>query len=331
MIELALCPFIREANYAIRSPWLLPDRRLLDYLLVFVDRGTCRFVVDDRPYVLGPGQVFLVQPGDRLTLEGLTDTVTPYVHCDVVDQPGRDKRFSPGPGFLDLNSYRHLVQPRLDDLLGVSLPSLIEVPDPMAFRDQLVTCIGLWQTGTTFNRMEAHVILAALFVKMLRAHLADETVMPQLPSSLHVLDTFLLQRLHEEITVQRMADHVGFSTSHLTRLCRLHWHQSPHQHLMHLRLQHSLLLLQNVDLSITRIARYCGFADTQHFVHVFRRHFGTTPTHMRQAASAGPSRGWPDGIAVNGHATPPSRAAVVPLRERSGSVAMNTRGGAYAG
>lgn len=330
MIDLALCPYIREANYAVRSPWALPDRRLLDYLLVVVDRGCCRFIVEDRPYMLGPGQVFLVQPGDRLTLEGLTDTVTPYVHCDVVDQPGRDERFSPGPGFLDLTSYRHLVQPRLDDLLQVSLPSIIEVPDPMAFRDQLVTCIGLWQTGTTFNRMEAHVILAALFVKILRAHLADEVVTPQLPSSLQVLDTFLLQRLHENITVQRMADHVGFSASHLTRLCRLHWHQAPHQHLMHLRLQHSLLLLQNVDLSITRIARYCGFADTQHFVHVFRRHFGNTPTQLRLAASSGLSREQAEGNRVEGPVERSPLAAVVPMLQRRRSVAAGVQGGARA-
>lgn len=287
MIDLPLCPFIREADYAIRPPWIMPDRRLLDYLVVVVERGACRFVVEDRPYLLGPGQVFLAQPGDRLTLEGLTDTITPYVHCDIVDQAGRDERFSPGPGFLDLAPYRHLVQPRLNDVLHVTLPSVVVPPSPNAFRDQLVTCIGLWQTGTALNRLEAHVLLAALFVKMLRAHLTDEPVKPHVPSSLQRLDTFLHQRLHEHITVQMMADVVSFSVPHLTRLCRLHWHQTPHQHLLHLRLQHSQLLLQNIDLSIPRIARYCGFADTQHFVHVFRKHVGMTPTQARVTASAG--------------------------------------------
>lgn len=290
MIDLPLCPFIREADYAVRSPWVLPDRRLLDYLLVVVERGTCRFIVEDRPFLLEPGQVFLAQPGDRLTLEGLTDTITPYVHCDIVDQAGRDKRFSPGPGFLDLAPYRQLVQPRLTDLLHVSLPSVIVLPSPNAFRDQLVTCIGLWQTGTALNRMEAHVLLAALFVAILRTELTDEPVKPHVPSPLQRLDTFLRQRLHERITVQMMADVVSFSVPHLTRLCRLHWHQTPHQHLLHLRLQHSMLLLQNVDLSIPQIARYCGFADTQHYVHVFRQHVGMTPTQARLAAASGLER-----------------------------------------
>jgi AraC-like ligand binding domain len=80
MLDLSLCPYIREASYAIREPFFFPDRRLLDYLLVVVERGACRFVVEDRPYLLGPDQVFLAQPGDRITLQGITDTVTPHTH-----------------------------------------------------------------------------------------------------------------------------------------------------------------------------------------------------------------------------------------------------------
>lgn len=316
MIDLPLCPYVREASYAIRSPWILPDRRLLDYLLVVVERGTCRFVIEDRPFLLGPGQIFLAQPGDRVTLEGLTDTVTPYVHCDIVDQPGREERFSPGPGFLDLAPYRHLVQPRLDDLLHAKMPAIIELPDPIAFRDQLVTCIGLWQKGTALNRMEAHALLASLLVKILRAHLPDEPVASQVPSILQHLEGFLRHGLHEQITLQMMAEQVGFSIPHMIRLCRLHWQQTPHQRLLYLRLQHSLLLLQNVDLTIAQIARYCGFADTQHFVHVFRKHFNLTPTQARTTAAACPVRGLVTDPAAR---TAPWRCPITPMASRAGS------------
>ncbi len=303
MFDLPLCPFIREASYAIRPPVVLPDRRLLDYLLLVVERGTCRFVVEDRPYLLGPGQVFLAQPGDRITLEGVTDTTTPYVHCDIVRQPGREERFSPGPGFLDLSPYRHLVQPRLDDLLHTPMPSIVEPPDPLAFHDQLVTCIGLWQSGTSFNRMEAHALLAGLFVTIMRAHLADEPVTPRMPTTLQHLDGFLRHHLEDQISVQTMAKQVGFSVPHLTRLCRQQWNQTPHQRLLFLRLQHSQLLLQNVDLSVSEIARYCGFADTQHFVHVFRKRFQVTPTQARAAACTSSVR---TADAVMPWMTPPS-------------------------
>jgi AraC-like DNA-binding protein len=316
MIDLPLCPFIREAQYAVRSPWILPDRRLLDYLLVVVESGTCRFVVEDRPYMLGPGQVFLVQPGDRLTLEGITETITPYLHCDIVSQPGREERFSPGPGFLDLTPYRHLVQPRLDDLFEVQFPSLIEPADRLAFRDQLVTCIGLWRSGTALNRMEAHTILAGLLIQVLRAHLTDEPVTSQTPSILEHLDGFLRHHLNDQITLKMMADQVGFSVPHVIRLCRRHWRQTPHQRLLQIRLQHSLLLLRNVDLTIAQIGHYCGFADTQHFVHVFRKHFRATPSQVRAAAPTGPIMERPEDTHRDGYgAVPPALAppSVAPM------------------
>ena len=39
-------PYIREADFAIRKPWYTPPRRLLDYLLLYVQEGECQ--VDGR-------------------------------------------------------------------------------------------------------------------------------------------------------------------------------------------------------------------------------------------------------------------------------------------
>jgi AraC-like DNA-binding protein len=281
MIDEPLCPFIREADNDIRPPWTSPDRRLLDYLLVAVERGRCRFVVEDHEYFLGSNQVFLVQPGDCVSLEGLTATVTPYVHCDIFARPGREERFSPGPGFLDLAPYQHLVQPRLSDILHTPLSPLIDLPDPQLFHNQLVTCVRLWQTDTQLNRMEAHALLGDLLVTVLRSYLPDEPT-THIPSALLRLDTFLRRNLHEPITVEAMASQAGLSAPHLTRQCRHYWQQSPHQLLLHLRLEHALRLLPNPDLSISQIAHYCGFADVQHFGHVFRRRYGCTPTKARR-------------------------------------------------
>jgi AraC-like DNA-binding protein len=156
--------------------------------------------------------------------------------------------------------------------------------------------------------MEAHALLATLLIKILRVHLADEPIELHVPSSLQVLDAFLRHRVHERITVRMMADHVGLSMPHLTRLCRMHWHQTPHQRLLHLRLQHALLLLHNVDLRMAQVARYCGFADTQHFVRVFRKHLGLTPSQARMEASISSSRVQPAAL--------PSAGGIVPQRCR---------------
>jgi hypothetical protein len=39
MFPEPVIPYIREADFAVRKPWYTPPRRLLDYLLLFVQEG----------------------------------------------------------------------------------------------------------------------------------------------------------------------------------------------------------------------------------------------------------------------------------------------------
>jgi hypothetical protein len=42
-------PFIRESDFAVRKPWNVARRRLLDYLLFFVQEGHCAVECNGRP------------------------------------------------------------------------------------------------------------------------------------------------------------------------------------------------------------------------------------------------------------------------------------------
>ena len=44
-----IVPFIREGDFAVRAPWSVAARRLLDYLLVYIQEGECLFQVDGAP------------------------------------------------------------------------------------------------------------------------------------------------------------------------------------------------------------------------------------------------------------------------------------------
>ncbi|MBW7459838.1 AraC family ligand binding domain-containing protein, partial [Paenibacillus sepulcri] len=98
-------PYIRNSEYAIRRPWDYPERRLLDYLLIYIQEGICQITVDRRVYRFEAGQFCLVQPGSLVVLEGLTDTITPYAHLDVFYNPERERSFATRPGQLDLSAY----------------------------------------------------------------------------------------------------------------------------------------------------------------------------------------------------------------------------------
>ena len=52
-------PYIREADFAIRRPWYTPPRRLLDYLLLYVQEGECQVVVEGDELLLSSGDFCL--------------------------------------------------------------------------------------------------------------------------------------------------------------------------------------------------------------------------------------------------------------------------------
>jgi hypothetical protein len=73
-------PSIREADFAIRTPWYTLPRRLLDYLLLYVQEGECQVMVEDEEHLLGSGDFCLIQSNTHHSLRGVTATITPYVH-----------------------------------------------------------------------------------------------------------------------------------------------------------------------------------------------------------------------------------------------------------
>ena len=56
---------------------------------------------------------------------------------------------------------------------------------------------------------------------------------------------------------------------------------SPHQYLIHLRVQRAQELLLGSDRSLAQIAEQCGFADVHHFSKTFKRVFGAPPGAYR--------------------------------------------------
>jgi AraC family transcriptional regulator len=83
---------------------------------------------------------------------------------------------------------------------------------------------------------------------------------------------------------KEMAARAGMSVSHFSNLFSRQRGLSPHQYLVHCRLQHARKLLLTGEHSIAEVACESGFADQAHFTRHFRRAYGTTPLVFRHTA-----------------------------------------------
>ena len=277
MLPAPVAPYIREADFAIRKTWYTPPRRLLDYLLLFVQAGDCEVDVEGRQLLLSDGDLCLIQPDTLHTLRGRADTITPYLHLDIFFNPRREEGFPTRGGQVSLSSHAHLVQPRLKDLDWLDVPVRLSPINPVQFRSTLLKAVEAWQSGDVLSRLDANHLAMSLVLSLFRQHGRAPGIGVRRSHSLSWVPAYLSFNIGEPLSVAQMARRANLSPSRFSAVFRQHFGLSPHQYLVRLRIEHAQSLLTTTDLPLRAIASSCGFADEHHFSKAFKRIVGVSP------------------------------------------------------
>lgn len=278
-------PYIRNSDFAIRLPWHMPIRRLLDYLLIYVQEGSCLIHVDGVQHTFESGQFCLIQPNSVHTLQGTTNTITPYAHLDIFYNPLRELSFPTGAGQLDLSAYQTLMQPRLNDLQGLHVPVRLNPAHPIQFRDTLLRMVQCWLDRDSLSQLEAQCLASELVLAILKQYAPTSRQSTSNTQTLNWITSFMSFHLSEPLTIAEMARRANLSPSRFSAVFRQTFGVPPHQYLLQLRLQHSEELLRTTTLTLSEIAVYCGFADVHHFSKVFKQARGIPPGEFRERNS----------------------------------------------
>jgi AraC-like DNA-binding protein len=282
--ERPIVPYIRESDYAVRQPgWTVPNRKLLDYLLIYIQEGSCQIEVAGRLYEFQEGDFCLIQPETLCALKGITRTITPFAHFDLFYHPLREQSFPTKPGQIDLSEYQHLVQPRLNDFMNISIPVQFKPTHRSVHKESLLKMVGLWQNGDVISQMEANHLLEDLIIGLLKEYSdlkqEDHSLKPQ---SLNWITSYFFSHLSESVSLNDMAKRARLSPSRFSVLFKEKFGVSPHQYFLHLRIQHAQELLKQEDYTMEDITQFCGFSDVPHFSNAFKKISGVTPGQFRK-------------------------------------------------
>lgn len=286
-----LVPRIREADFAVRRPWVVAERILSDFLLVHVQEGRCLFTVNGEETEYTAGDFCLIQPGDRLELRGITNTVTPFAHLDLFVSERSDRSwvspvppgpFPPVPPSTQA-SWPRPAQPRLTTV-GVQMPTKFQPTDPQHFRLTMHRMISVWQSGDFASRLEAQQLATELVVALVRQFGKVRSWEAHSAHTLEWLAAYLSFRLSDPLSVEDMARRAHLSPSQFTRVFRENFGTTPYRYLLDLRVHQVRQLLVNTKLPHKKIAEYCGFADEHHLSKVFKRVTGQSPGAYRRGA-----------------------------------------------
>ncbi|BBH21731.1 hypothetical protein Back11_30760 [Paenibacillus baekrokdamisoli] len=282
MAKHPIVPFIREGDFAVRNPWILPERRLLDYLLVYFQEGECMFRVDDVDYEFRVGDFCLIQPSSLIRLEGRTNTITPFVHMDLFYDSYREERFPTKGGQIDLSAYAHLMQTKLNDLNGIQIPVKLRPKQPIALRDTFLRLVECWQYRDPLMQLRAQSLATEVILTILEDHTDLRTTEKAAPQPLNWITSFISFRLSEPLSIHEMARRAHLSPSRFSAKFREQFGTAPHQYLLNLRIHHARELLITSELRMNEIADYCGFADIHHFAKAFKKQVGIAPGAYRK-------------------------------------------------
>lgn len=92
---------------------------------------------------------------------------------------------------------------------------------------------------------------------------------------------FIREHLQDDLAVEDIADQVGLSTSHFSRIFREETGNTFVEYLTSVRLEHAKELLEKTDLKMFEISKLSGFQNQSYFSLLFKNMYGITPKGHR--------------------------------------------------
>jgi len=107
------------------------------------------------------------------------------------------------------------------------------------------------------------------------------------PARLRKVVELVHAEMERDLSLDQMADVTGLSVTHFSEMFRQSTGQTPHQFVLHRRVERAKELLRAAEMRVLDVAVACGFKSQQHFARVFRSMCGASPTQYRQEFAHG--------------------------------------------
>lgn len=264
---------------AYREPaeaeWLASEMH--DSGLVLIARGAVHL---EQRSVNGPWSEQTLHQGDFLLQPGGTTS-----------SEQRWKSLSPEPLHLLLIRISQELLARTAQELTTHDSTRLDLVRQYGFQDPLLTQIGLALWQELEQAAPAGKLYGQAAAQMLAVHLlCHYTALPVdiqershgfTPRQMHHLVDFILAHVSENLSLEALAQQVGFSSYHFARVFRETTGTSPHQFVQWQRVERAKQLLRETDVPLAQVALESGFANQSHLTHVFKRFLNLTPRVYR--------------------------------------------------
>lgn len=218
------------------------------------DRCILRFA-DGRDFRPSAGTVCIVPPENAFVLTDATSDTLSCISCG---------------GSLTKNI--------LNACEAITAPKLTTHPGALEAFASLERAIQSADKGAeAMNRCAAQFYLLTIEITYATLHVVERK-----PSIIaQRIKRYIDENIREEISVSSIARNFYLSETHVIRIFRDKYGETPKQYLLKRKIEASKKLLLDTPLQIKEIAMTFHFADSYHFSHTFKRFTGYSPEKYR--------------------------------------------------
>ena len=246
-------------------PWHVPERRICDNFMLFVEHGRLSVMVCGEARILERGDCMFVPEFEPHSF-GLADT------CDRCS---------------------HFILHALCENIAISNPfrgfdsPFQHLPAPDCFLTELRSIVALRSRDEAAAFAASGMLLRMFFASMVRQghwkSAAETFPDSRMAAALH----FINANFKNNIAMLDIADFIHLKEVRFRALFRRQFGLAPSEYLMRTRLLHACRLLARYAMPLREVAADSGFFSESYFCSSFRRMFLMTPGEYRRMISSG--------------------------------------------
>lgn len=235
------------------------------YLIHYVISGRGVFSTQGEEYALGAGDSFVIEPEQLISY--VSDEQDPWHYCWIAFTGEQAPTLVASTGINPLQPIFHIKRHRHIPVLFRHIQQALRAKNVSAQLKSigyLLLLLGEY-CETLSASTPAGIVTEA----------ESDRIVQQ---AIHYLST----QYAEPITIEMMAESLGYNRAYLSRLFKRHTKVTPVTFLLKLRVDKARQLLrERLELTIEQIAASVGFYDPLYFSKQFRRLYGVSPSEYR--------------------------------------------------
>ena len=278
--ELQLFPHIHELGSKKSSTILfnsLKKESSKALRFYYVVDGKYEWIIDQRHYILYPGDLAIILPGQLFGGEkDFLDIGTISWLCVQSSQLEPRGKIAIGKWSSISESENRTIG---KILVLNSSPVLSRLKEAGAILQNMQHEIVNQEIGyvTRVNQL-----IDELFILIARQLTRQHNSRRDFPQIFMKLEQTLRDNLSHQWTVEEMAALVGLGTTAFSEKVKSFTGFSPLNYLINIRISEAIKLLKKNDVNVTDIALDIGFYSSQHFATTFKKLTGYTPSEFRK-------------------------------------------------